>query len=135
LHCRAEANSQRSAGELSFAEAQGLVQSIKAFGAPYPLFVLTGGDPAKRADIFDIISYARAEGLRVAMTPSATPLITRDAVRRLADAGLVRLALSLDGKDSATHDGFRGVEGSYDSPCRFSTGVASSVSKRRFTPP
>jgi radical SAM protein len=114
LHCRAEANSQRSAGELSFAEAQGLVQSIKAFGAPYPLFVLTGGDPAKRADIFDIISYARAEGLRVAMTPSATPLITRDAVRRLADAGLVRLALSLDGKDSATHDGFRGVEGSYD---------------------
>src|SRR5574341_1457787 len=77
LHCRAEANPHRSAGELTFAEAQGLVQSIKAFGAPYPLFILTGGDPAKRSDIFDIISYARAEGLRVAMTPSADRKSTR----------------------------------------------------------
>jgi radical SAM protein len=112
-HCRAEANPRRSAGELTFAEARTLVQCIKAFGAPYPLFILTGGDPAKRSDIFDIIAYARGEGLRVAMTPSATPLITRDAVRRFADAGLVRLALSLDGKDPLTHDRFRGVAGSF----------------------
>jgi radical SAM protein len=114
VHCRAQANPRRSAGELTFEEAQTLVQCIKAFGAPYPLFILTGGDPAKRSDIFDIIAYARAEGLRVAMTPSATPLITRDAVRRFADAGLVRLALSLDGKDPLTHDRFRGVAGSFN---------------------
>lgn len=112
-HCRAEANPRRSAGELTFAEARTLVQCIKAFGAPYPLFILTGGDPAKRSDIFDIIAYARGEGLRVAMTPSATPLITRDAVRRFTDAGLVRLALSLDGKKPLTHDRFRGVAGSF----------------------
>ena len=114
LHCRAEANPRRSSGELTFAEAQGLVHGIKAFGIPYPLFILTGGDPAKRSDILDIIAYARGEGLRVAMTPSATPLITRDAVRRFADAGLVRLALSLDGKDAPTHDRFRGVAGSFN---------------------
>jgi AdoMet-dependent heme synthase len=114
VHCRAEANPQRSAAELCFEEVQGLVQSVKVFGAPYPLFILTGGDPAKRSDIFDIISYAREQGLRVAMTPSATPLITRDAVRRFADAGLVRLALSLDGKDAPTHDRFRGVTGSFN---------------------
>jgi radical SAM protein len=113
VHCRAEANPRRSPGELTFAEAQGLVHGIKAFGIPYPLFILTGGDPAKRSDIFDIIAYARGEGLRVAMTPSATPLITRDAVRHFADAGLVRLALSLDGKDAPTHDCFRGVAGSF----------------------
>ena len=114
VHCRAEANLRRSPAELSFAEAQRLVQNVKAFGAPYPLFILTGGDPAKRSDIFDIISYAREQGLRVAMTPSATPLITRDVVRRFADAGLVRLALSIDGKDAASHDGFRGVAGSFN---------------------
>jgi MoaA/NifB/PqqE/SkfB family radical SAM enzyme len=79
-HCRAEANPQRSAAELTFEEVQGLVQSVKAFGPPYPLFILTGGDPTKRSDIFDIISYAREQGLRVAMTPSATPLITQSAV-------------------------------------------------------
>lgn len=118
VHCRAEANPRRSAGELSFEEAQGLVDQIKSFGAPYPLLILTGGDPAKRPDIYDIIAYARAEGLRVAMTPSATPLIDRDAVRRFAAAGLVRLALSLDGKDAASHDGFRGVAGAFDRTLR-----------------
>jgi AdoMet-dependent heme synthase len=114
IHCRAEARAGRDPNELSFSEVQGLVENIKAFGSPYPIFVLTGGDPAKRPDIFDIIKYARSEGLRVAMTPSATPLITRDAVRRFAEAGLVRLAVSLDGKDAAAHDGFRGVKGSFD---------------------
>jgi len=114
IHCRAEARALRDPSELNFAEAQGLIQNIKAFGSPYPIFVLTGGDPAKRPDIFDIIKYARSEGLRVAMTPSATPLITRDAVRRFAEAGLVRLAVSLDGKDGAAHDGFRGVQGSFE---------------------
>jgi MoaA/NifB/PqqE/SkfB family radical SAM enzyme len=114
VHCRAGANPRRSAGELTFEEVRTLIQGIKAFGAPYPLFILTGGDPAKRSDIFDIIAYARGEGLRVAMTPSATPLITRDSVTRFADAGLVRLALSLDGKDPLTHDCFRGVAGSFN---------------------
>jgi radical SAM protein len=118
VHCRAEANPRRSADELMFEEAQALVQSVKAFGTPYPLFILTGGDPAKRPDIFDIISYARAEGLRVAMTPSATPLITRAAIQRFARAGLVRLAVSLDGKDAASHDGFRGVPGSFNHTLR-----------------
>ena len=114
VHCRAEANPTRSLSELTFRDAQRLVQNVKAFGTPYPILVLTGGDPAKRSDIFDIIAHARAEGLRVAMTPSATPLITRDAVKRFADAGLVRLALSLDGKDALAHDSFRGVAGSFN---------------------
>jgi radical SAM protein len=114
IHCRAEARARRDPSELSFAEAQELIQNVKAFGSPYPIFVLTGGDPAKRPDIFDIITYARSEGLRVAMTPSATPLVTRDMVRRFTEAGLIRLAVSLDGKDGAAHDGFRGVLGSFE---------------------
>jgi radical SAM protein with 4Fe4S-binding SPASM domain len=48
------------------------------------------------------------------MTPSATPLVTRDAVRRFTEAGLIRLAVSLDGKDGAAHDGFRSVHGSFE---------------------
>ncbi len=118
LHCRAEANPQRDSRELTYLEAQGLIRSIKEFGPPYPIFILTGGDPAKRPDIFDIVACARQEGLRVAMTPSATPLITRDAVKCFAQAGLVRLALSLDGKDAAAHDGFRGVAGSFSRTMR-----------------
>lgn len=113
LHCRAEAIRERNRRELTFQEAKGLVHYIKEFGCPYPILVLTGGDPAKRPDIYDIIAYATREGLRVAMTPSATPLVTRAAIKKLSEAGLVRLALSLDGKNSKTHDTFRGVEGSF----------------------
>lgn len=118
VHCRAEANPQRSSDELTLAEAQRLIQGVKAFGTPYPLFILTGGDPAKRSDIFEIIAYARSEGLRVAMTPSATPLITRSAIEKFTHAGLVRLAVSLDGKDAPSHDGFRGVPGSFNHTLR-----------------
>ena len=109
--------------------------SIKAFGQPYPLFILTGGDPAKRSDIFDIIAYARGEGLRVAMTPSATPLMTREAVRRFADAGLVRLAVSLDGKDAPPTTAFAASQDRSSARCRSSTGAATMAWRPRFTPP
>ena len=52
-------------------------------------------------------------GLRVTLTPSGTPLLTHTAVRRLEEAGLARLAISLDGSVAATHDRFRGVNGSF----------------------
>lgn len=113
LHCRADAIPNRNPFELTTQEVFRLVAMIKEFGEPYPLLILTGGDPMKRPDIFDIVAFATGQGLRVAMTPSATPLVTREAVRRLAEAGLVRLALSLDGGTPEVHDNFRGVSGSF----------------------
>lgn len=113
LHCRAEAIPARNPGELTADEARRLVDGIREFGRPYPIFVLTGGDPLKRPDLCEIVAYASEKGVRVAMTPSATPLVTRQKIKDLAGAGLVRLAVSLDGKDAAAHDGFRGVEGSF----------------------
>ena len=54
----------------------------------------------KRPDLFELIPYAVEKGLRVAITPSGTPLMTRDVVFRLKEAGLSRLAVSLDAPDS-----------------------------------
>jgi radical SAM protein len=78
-----------------------------------PVFVLTGGDPIKRPDLFELIGHARSAGVRVSLTPSATPLLTRDIVVRLKDAGLARLAVSMDGASAVTHDAFRGMSGSF----------------------
>ena len=78
-----------------------------------PVFVLTGGDPIKRPDLFELIAHARKVGVRVSLTPSATPLLTREIVFRLKDAGLARLAVSLDGASAKTHDAFRGMAGSF----------------------
>ena len=112
VHCRACAQPLRSPLELSTREAKGLIDEIA--GMQVPLFVLTGGDPLKRPDIFELVEYATKLDVRISLTPSATPLLTREAIENLKSAGLARLAVSLDGSRSAIHDAFRGVVGSYD---------------------
>jgi radical SAM protein len=111
VHCRASAQPNRHPMELSTAEGKLLIDQIAAMKVP--VFVLTGGDPIKRPDLFELIAHARSAGVRVSLTPSATPLLTRDVVARLKQAGLARLAVSLDGACAQTHDGFRGMAGSY----------------------
>ena len=111
-HCRACAVPQRDPLELSTDEAKRLVDDICRFGRP--LFVLTGGDPLKRSDTVEIVRYGVNAGLRVALTPSGTPLMTPQVLQDLHDAGLSRLAVSLDGATAAQHDAFRGVAGSFE---------------------
>jgi radical SAM protein with 4Fe4S-binding SPASM domain len=112
LHCRASAIPYRDPRELSSADALGLIDQL---GELEPaVLVLTGGDPLKRPDLFTLIEAAVDRHLHVAITPSVTPLLTRDAIQRLAAAGVRRVALSLDGPDSPTHDGMRGIAGSFE---------------------
>ena len=112
VHCRACAQPVRSALELSTDEAKRLIDEVAALEAP--VFVLTGGDPLKRPDIFDLVQYAHDRGVRISLTPSATPLLTQDAILRLKQCGLARLAISLDGPSAEVHDKFRRVPGSYE---------------------
>ncbi len=111
VHCRASAQPERHPLELSTEEGKGLIDQVAALDVP--VFVLTGGDPIKRPDLFELIGHARSKGVRVSLTPSATPLLTREVVVRLKEAGLARLAVSLDGASAETHDAFRGMSGSY----------------------
>jgi radical SAM protein len=112
LHCRASAQPRRDEHELTTDEAKGLMNTIRAMGPP--LFVLTGGDPLKRPDTISLVEYGTSIGLRVALTPSGTPLMTPAVLESLRDAGLARLAVSVDGSTAAIHDRFRGVTGSFD---------------------
>jgi len=112
MHCRACAQPKRHPLELSTDEGKRLIDQIGAMQVP--VFVLTGGDPIKRPDLFELIGYANEIGVRVSLTPSATPLLTRNIVHGLKDRGLARLAVSLDGSNREMHDAFRGVSGSFD---------------------
>jgi radical SAM protein len=111
VHCRACAQPQRNPFELSTAEAKSLIDQIAEMKVP--VFVLTGGDPLKRPDIHELVQYAHQRGVHTSMTPSATPLLTREAIARLKEDGLARLAVSLDGSTAVIHDAFRRVPGSY----------------------
>jgi radical SAM protein with 4Fe4S-binding SPASM domain len=110
-HCRALAMPEAAPGQLSTAEAFDLVTQLAELDPG--VVVLTGGDPLKRPDLLPLIDAMVREGLEVAVTPSVTPLLTRDAIHRLAAAGVSRIALSLDGPNAAMHDGLRGVHGSF----------------------
>jgi radical SAM protein len=110
-HCRAAAQPIAHPDELSTAEGKTLIDEIAAMQVP--IFVFTGGDPLKRKDVFELIRYASDKGVHVALTPSATPLLTREAIFQLKEAGLVRLGISLDGSTAEIHDAFRGLTGAY----------------------
>ncbi|TWM97800.1 putative mycofactocin radical SAM maturase MftC [Bacillus licheniformis] len=112
LHCRASAQNKRDPRELSLKEGKDLIDQIHAMDNP--LLVLTGGDPLMRDDVFAIIEYAVQKGVRVSMTPSATPNVTREAIQSAKEIGLSRWAFSLDGPTREIHDHFRGTDGSFD---------------------
>ena len=114
VHCRADSIPRRDPRELTTEEGFRLIDQICAFGAPPPLFVVTGGDPMRRPDLAEIVRYAASKQMIVALTPSGTAAATPARLRDLKNAGLSRIAVSLDGPDPATHDAFRGVRGSYD---------------------
>ncbi|MGB8480530.1 MAG: TIGR04053 family radical SAM/SPASM domain-containing protein [Acidobacteriaceae bacterium] len=111
-HCRAEAVSNPHPDQLTNAESKDLLRQIAAFDKPH--LILTGGDPLKRDDIFELIDEARSLGLTVSITPSATPELTRDVLEKLKAHGIDSLGLSLDGSTAARHEAVRGVPGCFD---------------------
>ena len=111
-HCRASARPERDPNELTTDEGYQLLEEVKRFGNP--LMVITGGDPLKRPDLFDLVEHSVATGLRTNVTPSATSLLTTEAIAEFQKCGISRMAISLDGPDAATQDGFRRVVGTYD---------------------
>ncbi|ABM79913.1 TIGR04053 family radical SAM/SPASM domain-containing protein [Hyperthermus butylicus] len=113
-HCRASAILKSLPGELTTEEAYKLIDDVAAFGQPYPILVLTGGDPLLRSDIWDIIAYAKGKGLRLAVAPAVSPNLTEDKVKKLAELGVDGVSISLDGSRPEIHDGIRGTSGVFE---------------------
>lgn len=111
VHCRADAIHKPDPNELNTEEAFQLIDRLTEFGSP--ILIFTGGDPMMRRDLFEIIRYAAEKGLRCSLTPTATALPTIERLQQAKDAGIRRIALSLDAPRAAVHDQFRKVPGSW----------------------
>ncbi len=111
-HCRAKAIKKRHPDELTTEECFTVIDQLSEFD-PKPLLVITGGDPLMREDVTDIVHYASTKGFRVAMAFSGTERATKEKMMDLKDAGVARVAVSIDGSDEQKHDSFRGVKGTF----------------------
>jgi radical SAM protein len=111
VHCRADAIPQKDPNELTTEEAFQLIDRMAEFGNP--ILIFTGGDPMMRRDLNELIAYSTRKGLRCSLTPTATALPTVERLKQTRDAGIRRIALSLDAPLPEVHDKFRQVEGSW----------------------
>lgn len=113
-HCRADAVAHRDPLELETDDGRRLLDDLAEYGAPRPIVVLTGGDPFQRPDLVELVAHGSAAGLSMSLSPSVTPLLTRDALAALRTAGAHAISLSLDGHTATSHDGMRGVPGVFE---------------------
>ncbi len=114
-HCRAEAMPDRHPLELQGSEIDRLLDDLATVR---PLLILTGGDCFRRDDLEDIVTRAVTRGIPVGISPSPTPRVTRSRLERLHRLGVRVASLSIDGATPATHDAFRGFEGSFRTALR-----------------
>lgn len=112
-HCRADAIPHRDPRELSTAQGRALLDDLAAYGPPRPMVVLTGGDPFERDDLAELVAHGTAAGLHVSLSPSVTPRLTPSTLVEMRAAGAHVVSLSIDGATAATHDAFRGIDGTF----------------------
>jgi len=118
LGCRdcAVKKAHAKAPELTTYEAYKAIDQIAA--AKPQRFVISGGDPLARKDIFEIIEYARRRGLEPAVNVSPTRRLTAASINQLYRNGLRRLIFSIHGSTPERHDALTGVEGSFANTIR-----------------
>jgi heme b synthase len=129
IHCRASATELMSPDDLNTHECFRIVDQLAPF-APF-ILVLSGGEPLWRRDVFDIARRAAGHGIRVALATNGT-LVDEAMAERIRDAGIVRVSISLDGADAATHDAFRGHPGAFQAAlhgirCLQQVGVSTQI--------
>ena len=97
--------------ELNTLEALQLIDEMAELCPP--IFILTGADPLKRADIYELVQHSSERGLHPFLALPATQLLTPDAIAELKHAGLSRLILNLDSASPELHDLVCGIHGSF----------------------
>jgi len=113
VHCRASAIREPLPGELTTEDGVRLIDQVASFGKPSPTIIFTGGDPLLRKDLFELLSHATKAGVRFAVSPAITELLSYDALKRIKEAGASAISISLDGASAQTHDSIRRREGTY----------------------
>jgi len=110
-HCYINATDKELNDELSTEEAKGLIDQISAVSRP--LLVLSGGEPLLRTDALELVRYGAAKGFKMGLGSNGS-LIDDQTAKKLKEAGIATVSISLDSSTPGRHDDFRGVSGSWE---------------------
>ena len=113
-HCYSTSADTNFKGELSTAEALGVMDDLRGFGVP--VLILSGGEPLMRPDIFELAHRAKALGFYVALSTNGT-LIDEAMLPRIREVQFDYLGISIDGLEE-THDRFRRRPGAFGESMR-----------------
>lgn len=111
VHCSAALFTDRTRRELSTEELKSLVTQAVDMGVINVVF--TGGEPLLRRDVFELVAHVPRERANVMMFTNGWSL-TPHVARRLKDAGLFSIQVSLDDFRPERHDAFRRFPGCFD---------------------
>ncbi|MEI7925462.1 MAG: radical SAM protein [Chloroflexota bacterium] len=109
-HCYTDSFDEAYPDELTTEEALAMVDDLADLGSP--VLLISGGEPLRRRDLFEVATHARARGMRVVISTNGT-LITAEKAARLKEVGVSYVGISIDGRP-ATHDKFRGMLGAFE---------------------
>lgn len=109
-HCYSESVEEPSPDELSTEEAFNVIDQLADLGIF--LLILDGGEPLLREDFLDIAHHGSERGLITVVGSNGTE-IDRNMAKKMMDAGIRSIAISLDGATPEVHDSFRGEEGAF----------------------
>ena len=109
-HCYS-ASGKKGEDELDTNEAKKAIDILAKAGVT--ILAFSGGEPLVRHDIFELAQHAASKGMYVAMATNGT-LITKDVARKMKEAGIQFVQISLDGATPEVHDEFRGVKGAFE---------------------
>ena len=110
-HCYSDSVDQAAPDELSTDEAFRLIDDLSQWGIG--LLIIDGGEPLCREDMLDVVKYASTRGMRTTIGSNGT-LIDETAAMKMVEAGVMAVAISVDGADAQTHDSFRGIAGAFE---------------------
>jgi radical SAM protein with 4Fe4S-binding SPASM domain len=110
-HCYINATEKKLEDELTTQEAKAVIDQI--YQVSSPLLILSGGEPLLRKDIFELIEYGSKKGLKIGLGSNGY-LIDDEVAKKLKEAGISTVSISIDSIIPAQHDEFRGVPGAWE---------------------
>ena len=129
LHCYAAGQPLSDTPELTTAQWKEILAKLRAANVPQVTF--TGGEPTLRADLVELVDAAQWFVTRLNTNGR---LLTPELCRRLYDASLDSVQVTLYSHDPAIHNALVGAEGFDDTVAGIKNAVAAGLSVSVNTP-